>query len=490
MYNKDDPINFLNDLKPYIEDPRYIRVNGKPIIMIYNLSAIPNAELVINTWRDRARTIGIGEILVWTTFSYAEDSQNMKKFHFIDAFVAFPPRDLSQSSIAIEKNSWIHDYESAYTYVKKKVDYFSKEPTLKPKYLTSMLMWDNSARRKNGFHSFYNFSYESFHGWNRALIEYSREKFPIDSRFIFINAWNEWAEGTYLEPDKQYGYAGINSLSRALYDMPYREYLLILKDSSCKVRDFAFSDNLRIALHVHIYYTDLVDEIINNLNYIPYKFDCFVSTDTEIKKEMILEKFNSLCSAENICVEIYENRGRDVAPFLMQMQSRIAEYDYIGHIHSKKTKTNGHGERWRQYSYHNMFGSKENVRKIFEIFQKFDSIGIIFPDTFPPLIPFVEWGDNFVCANELANRLGLDIDFSKNPIFPVGNMFWAKTDAILDVFDASITMQDFPKEKGQVDGTMAHAIERIWVYAARKQGYKHMMTLNHFNQAIQIQAGR
>ena len=85
--------------------------------------------------------------------------------------------------------------------------------------------WDNSARRKEEFTVYYNYSLKSYYKWLRIIIEETRRRNPLDKRFMFVNAWNEWAEGTYLEPDEKYGYANINTLAKAIYDLPisYKE---------------------------------------------------------------------------------------------------------------------------------------------------------------------------------------------------------------------------------------------------------------------------
>jgi hypothetical protein len=80
--------------------------------------------------------------------------------------------------------------------------------------------WDNSARRKEEYTIYYNYSLKSYYKWLRIIIEETRRRHPEDKRFLMINAWNEWAEGTYLEPDEKYGYANINTFSKAIFDLP------------------------------------------------------------------------------------------------------------------------------------------------------------------------------------------------------------------------------------------------------------------------------
>ena len=91
---------------------------------------------------------------------------------------------------------------------------------LKPFYYSITMGWDNSARRTDGYTIYYNYSLESYYKWLKIIIRETRRRNDEDHRFIFVNAWNEWAEGTYLEPDEKYGYANINTLSKAICDLP------------------------------------------------------------------------------------------------------------------------------------------------------------------------------------------------------------------------------------------------------------------------------
>jgi len=93
----------------------------------------------------------------------------------------------------------------------------------------------------------------------------------------------------------------------------------------------------RIAVQIHMFYLETLKETVTNLNQIPYTFDCFVSTDTEEKRQKILEIMTQHCRCRKTVVEVMQNRGRDVAPFLIQLAPILDQYDYIGHVHSKKT---------------------------------------------------------------------------------------------------------------------------------------------------------
>ena len=125
-----------------------------------------------------------------------------------------------------------------------------------------------------------------------------------------------------------------------------------------------------------------------------------------------------------------------------------------------------------------MFGSKENIVGIFDIFENTNT-GIIFPETFHAMITAVDWGSNFDNTEKLLEKINIDIMLPENHlIFPVGNMFWAKTSAVRQIFENCASAEDYALEAGQVDGTTAHAIERLWVYVAEYNGYTYTNTAN------------
>lgn len=111
---------------------------------------------------------------------------------------------------------------------------------------------------------------------------------------------------------------------------------------------------------------------------------------------------------------IVENRGRDVAPFLVQMKDKIGQYDYLCHIHSKKTTLSEYGDMWRKYLYWHLFGTSENIKGILQTFENNSKVGLIFPETYPVLLKQAVWGGNKEQCRRLMLDMGLDDDY---PIF-------------------------------------------------------------------------
>jgi len=236
-------------------------------------------------------------------------------------------------------------------------------------------------------------------------------------------------------------------------------------------------DNIKICIQIHIYHLDLLNEIIKNIKKIPFQYHCYITTDTDEKVAVIKNKFTKSCKNINkIYFEKYENCGRDVAPFIEQIRKNINNYEYILHIHTKKSIGNLHfGNEWRKYLYKYLLGNKKNIKYIFYKFLTNNRLGITYP-TYPPVKPYMIWsGGNAEQGkknvHDLLTKIGVEIFLDEKPEFPAGNMFWARTKSIQKIFNSDIKQSDFPNEDNQQDMTLAHAIERSWVYIAKYEGY-------------------
>ena len=482
-YSADDPVKFILDIKKYIDDPRYMKVDGKPVIGIYNPGDVPAISDVLSAWRKTAEEIGIGEIQIWSCItdhvveSASIDSQ-------IDAEYEFPPRGKGHVPYErTEGNGTLWDYVSLVEDAKNYA-LSSRHPV----YRGTMLSWDNSARKRNDYHCWKGYTPELFYKWNRTVINYTRKHFAEDNRFVFVNAWNEWGEGTYLEPDQKYGYAAINALSKAIFDLPYDETSSMLIDNGFyKEKNWShdLDSKANIAVHVHVFYLDLIPEFLSVFMNIQHPFDLYVSTDSGYKAEYIKRAFSEKRAlhhcVRNLYVEVFDNRGRDVIPFLLQIRPVFAKYKYICHLHTKKSKHNSIGDQWRRYLLKNLMGTEAVVDDILYLMESDLSVGIVYPETFSAIKPFMEWGSDKKFVDSLAREIGVRIDPEQvhgkdKVIFPAGDMFWARTDAVRQVLGHLFKEEDIPEEKGQTDGTIMHAVERIWSYTAAFNGYRTVQT--------------
>ena len=176
-----------------------------------------------------------------------------------------------------------------------------------------MIEWDNTPEKENST-IFNDYSPEKLYIITKIIINSSELFFNKNNNFLFINGWNNWKEGSYLEPDDKFGYASLNALSKALFNINYRNdnYNLANLTNIC-----------RVAVQAHIFYKDLIIDIINKTNNIPIKFDLYISTNSFEIKNIIIQIVKQLSKANHYELIIVDNKGRDVLPLLVQLKDKF-----------------------------------------------------------------------------------------------------------------------------------------------------------------------
>lgn len=241
--------------------------------------------------------------------------------------------------------------------------------------------------------------------------------------------------------------------------------------------NFLSITNSKIAIHVHVYYIDIFDEICEYLQNIPYKFTLLISITQNKHEPVIKGKLSAIPHLEHAIVRVVENRGRDLAPLLVEFGSFIRKFDYICHIHTKKSLYTGRERTdWRKYLFDRVIGSQKLVRAIFTAFLRDPLLGIVYPEIFPDLPYFAcTWLSNKSMGSNLLNRLNIRFDPDMYFDYPTGSMFWMKKEALEPLLDLGLKITDFPEETGQADGTLQHCIERCLAFSAQSKGFHHLV---------------
>lgn len=237
--------------------------------------------------------------------------------------------------------------------------------------------------------------------------------------------------------------------------------------------------NQRIALVMHLYFEDLVESSFSYAESMPAETDIYITTNTEAKKKCIVEKFkDSHC--RNVDVRVIENRGRDVSSILVGVKDVIMNYDIACFVHDKKTaqlKPGSVGEGFAYKCFENTLHNNKFVLNVINCFLENPRLGMLVPpvpnhgDFFPTL--GMEWSMNFENTEKLARSLGIQVpmDHSKEPIAPLGTFFWFRPKAFKPLFDHNWEYSEFPQEPNGIDGTLLHAIERVYPFAVQQAGY-------------------
>lgn len=215
-YSEEDYLDFIKDVAVFLQDERYIRVDGKPLLLVYRPSLIPDVKKMVDVWRAYCRNIGIGDI--YLVLTHAFDSTDPETIGF-DAATDFAPNNMPLKGFSNKVNyinqdfsGTIYDYKSALEITKK------YSPPTYTKFRSVCPSWDNEARKTGKGTVLEGATPSLYKEWLDIINQQTIENFDADKRFVFINAWNEWAEGAYLEPDRRFGYAYLEATRSALLD--------------------------------------------------------------------------------------------------------------------------------------------------------------------------------------------------------------------------------------------------------------------------------
>lgn len=262
------------------------------------------------------------------------------------------------------------------------------------------------------------------------------------------------------------------------FDISHREQPVFVFQKGKYLEELDNKEKPLIALQLHVFFMDVMGEIVDILNVIPYPFDCYISTDTKEKKEEIEELLTKECQIHYLQIDVMDNRGRDVGPFLQQMEPVIDNYKYIAHLHTKKSKHVDFGDDWRHFLLRNLFGGREIIGAILEKFEQDEKLGMVIPEVYPIVRECLAWDNTKADVQKLLEDMGLSAELADIPICPVGDFFWARADAVKILFAQGFKQSDFQEETGQINYTLAHVIERIWCYMVQAQGYRYEVCVN------------
>jgi hypothetical protein len=230
---------FIHDVLPILKDPRYIRIDGAPLLLVYRISLLPDPAATAARWRSTCARAGLERIHLSAVQSFGFGDPRPVGF---DSAVEFPPHGFTAEDINEKVEGLPEDFEG-HLYDYREVAQFHLHRSRPPHswFRGVMAGWDNTPRRGTRGHVYLHGSPREYELWLRGVIEETRRSVPEGQRFVFINAWNEWGEGAHLEPDLENGHAYLDATQRALRNrMPWRDVLGVLRN-----RNGLSSDELR-----------------------------------------------------------------------------------------------------------------------------------------------------------------------------------------------------------------------------------------------------
>jgi len=279
-----------------------------------------------------------------------------------------------------------------------------------------------------------------------------------------------------LENAAKFDFSLVNPLAHYIRSgKPDGPWMLQVIGPASPANRSASVEKLRIALHVHFHYPDLISDFMRRLLANRSSCDLFISTNNDSKVRALRDAFEGY-SRGRVVIHKVPNRGRDIGPFLTAFADTVFKnYDIVGHLHAKRSllAEAGLGESWREFLWQNLLGDLTPMMDIIlDRFAHDENLGLIFPDD--PHLP--EWDSNLGFAKDFAERMGIAGPLPPFFNFPVGTMFWARPQALKPIFDLKLDWQDYPEEPVPIDGTMLHALERLLPFVTRHSGYRFAST--------------
>ncbi len=215
-HSVDDDIAVIKDLIRFFKDDRYIRIDGKPLLLIYRITLFPDFAATAERWRAVCREQGIGEIYLAMVESFEMVHANTHPSKYgCDAAVEFPPQGLAEQKAPSGELLNPAFAGSVADYRDLAVRYATREAPAYTRFKGVMPGWDNTARRGGNSFCFEHATPGAFQGWLEETIDETRKQHYGDERLVFVNAWNEWAEGAYLEPDRRFGHTYLEAVRNA-----------------------------------------------------------------------------------------------------------------------------------------------------------------------------------------------------------------------------------------------------------------------------------
>jgi len=214
-YAPDDPQRFIEDIAPLLRDSRYLRVDGRPFLIVYRPQLIPDIHAAVETWRTYCRNTGIGEIHLCAALTF--NNLDYAQFGF-DSGVEFPPhnRDLLGVRYVTRQVGWFKPFQGGAMLMHELARaYLACDFSGRNIFRGVFPSWDNTARRRDTALLFLNGTPANYEFWLDQAIRDTRAQHPGGDRLVFINAWNEWAEGCHLEPDDRYRHGFLEATLRA-----------------------------------------------------------------------------------------------------------------------------------------------------------------------------------------------------------------------------------------------------------------------------------
>ncbi|MCP9890238.1 glycoside hydrolase family 99-like domain-containing protein [Cyanobium sp. Aljojuca 7D2] len=481
-YEGSSPEDLAGYLLPFMLDKRYICEDGKPIYLIYRADELPSPADFLGRLRDRLRSHGI-ELCLGRVLSFRANPQDSLSplFDFAVQFpvhgthgqhesclAMLPPREISDplglaSTHVLDYQRWSLVQARCYQgLLADSQDGIPVFPAVMPDF-------DNTARRGNrGGSLFLHASGMHFHKWVVDVLHMVRRINFVGQRqyirrpYLFITSWNEWAEGSFMEPSLHRGYHYLNSLYRACVAAdPEREEMI-------RASRLGFKQKHLDALIYHLYYPEATPEVAVSLKKLSNSYDVFISVSPLISS-IHLRQIASACSGGGaLVISQFENCGYDIYPFFAYICDSsldlLHRYRWILKLHAKRSSHRADGSQWS----HALHCELSSINPG----QLAADVGLVASEM--SMLRVADYiGSNAPELQVLLDILSLSSGDLNLSYFPAGSMYLIRADCLAYFEKELPRVLGLLKDKAgyQIDGSYAHAIERCIQMMVYRSGF-------------------
>jgi len=446
-HDPEDDLNFIAHIAEFMRDPRYLKVDGKPLLLVYRPGLLPDSESTAERWRTWCRDNGICEIHLAYVQSFEQPDPREIGF---DSAVEFPPNLSSPRAITANLDLINDEYSgAAFDWREMAASFQDRRPREYTLYRSVNTGWDNEARRPGSGRTYLFSSPRGYRDWLAHSIATSAA--PLGHQpMVFINAWNEWAEGATLEPDLKKGHAMLHATRQAL---------------DLSLRPFA---NTKPVVVIHAWHIEELQEILDSVAEQDFYSRLIITTSPQ--KEVLVRQ-QMLKYSVTFEIQTFENRGRDILPFLHVANQLLDQgQDLVLKLHTKRSPHIRNGQQWLHELVQGLT-ARENVKVIERSFGQNPMLGMVTADGHRQLIRDYMGANNDELVH-LTSTLGLPTADIDEATFAAGSMFWVRLSSLRPVLDGTVVPSSFQLETAQIDGTAAHAFERIFGLSVHATGHK------------------
>jgi hypothetical protein len=448
---------FIADILRYLDDPRYMTIDDRPLLIASRL-ALPRSTA--ERWRQTAHSRrGTDLFLVYGVTSEMTHRGDICGF---DAAVQDVSGCLNLLDVSDRHQPDRSEFcGTIYEYTRLqeraceelKAQQFTIIPCVAPG-------WDDTPTRGSYATCLIDSTPARYQSW---LAEAAFEAAPISgSSYVFIDSWNGWAKGSYLEPDQKYGHAFLRATADAL--LPYSPAPSGAIASKSKLTPITsllpldFTPKSRTAIVIHAFYPDVLDDLLERLQPCDAQ-DIFISVAKECAGQLIAVIARHV---RNPRIYVVPNRGRDVRPFLfvLKILNQLG-YDSFVKLHTKKSVHTAVGSHWHDALVAPLVElcKPHRLKKILDDHPEvslFGSTEMILDGS-----TYMGSSGNMAWLQRLCGELNI------NPVpsafnFVAGTMFAGRLAAFQPLIEDDLIEMIFEEELGQRDGTLAHALERFF----------------------------